>query len=105
VEAEPDTTALHPTWSGLGTFHRYGISRAREVQSLRTQVTLQPDQNGTKGCLPCVDQEFVPGNRLRLLEASIDDLLPQGVDEIAAAYQNIRDMIPTLLPPTKTETA
>jgi hypothetical protein len=52
-----------------------------------------------------VDQEFVPGNRLPLLEASIDALLPQGVDEIAAAYQNIRDMIPTLLPPTKTETA
>jgi hypothetical protein len=105
VVAEPDTTALHPTWSGLGTFRRYGISRAGEVQSLRTQVTLQPDQNGTKGCLPCVDQEFASRNRLPLLEARIDDLLPQGVDEIAAAYQNIRDMIPTLLPPTKTETA
>jgi hypothetical protein len=50
-----------------------------------------------------VDQEFVSGNRLPLLEAKIDDLLPQGVDEIVAVYQNIRDMIPTVLPPTKTE--
>jgi hypothetical protein len=52
-----------------------------------------------------VDQEFVSGDRLPLLEASIDDLLPHGVDEVAAAYQNVRDMIPDLLPPTRTEAA
>jgi hypothetical protein len=52
-----------------------------------------------------VDPEFVSRDRLPALEARIDDLLPDGIDEIAAAYQKLRDMIPDLVPPTKTETA
>ena len=52
-----------------------------------------------------VDRDFVSGEHLSRLEASIDDLLPQGVDEIAAAFQHVRDIIPGLLPPTRTETA
>ena len=52
-----------------------------------------------------VDSEFVSGDRLSALEAGIDDLLPDGVDEIATAYQKLRDMIPSLMPPTTTETA
>jgi hypothetical protein len=51
-----------------------------------------------------VDPEFVSRDRLPALEAGIDDLLPTGVDEIAVAYQKLRDMIPNLVPPTKTET-
>ena len=52
-----------------------------------------------------VDSEFVSGDRLSALEAGIDDLLPDGVDEITAAYQKLRDMIPGLMPPTTMETA
>jgi hypothetical protein len=52
-----------------------------------------------------IDSEFVSEDRLSALEAGIDDLLPDGVDEIAAAYQKLRDMIPGLMPPTATETA
>jgi hypothetical protein len=46
VAAEHDATTPRP-----GTVRRYGISRAREVQSMRTQVTLQPGQKGTKRLL------------------------------------------------------
>ena len=52
-----------------------------------------------------VDQEFVSVDRLSVLEAGVDDLLPDGIDEITAAYQKLRDIIPDLVPPTKTETA
>ena len=52
-----------------------------------------------------VDPAFVSGDRLPALEAGIDDLLPNGIDEIAAAYQKLRDMIPDLVPPANTETA
>ncbi len=46
-----------------------------------------------------VDQEFVSEDRVSVLEAGIDDLLPDGIDEIAVAYQKLRDMIPDLVPP------
>ena len=52
-----------------------------------------------------VDQEFVSEDRGSALEAGIDDLLPDGIDEIAAGYQKLRDMIPNIVPPTRTETA
>lgn len=51
-----------------------------------------------------VDSEFVPTDRSPALEAGIHDLLPDGIDEIAAAYQKLRDIIPDLVPPIKTET-
>jgi hypothetical protein len=52
-----------------------------------------------------VDQEFVSIDRLPALEAGINDLIPHGVDEVVAAYENVRNMIPDLLPPIRTETA
>ena len=52
-----------------------------------------------------VDPEFVSRDRLPALEASIDDLLPDGIDEIAAAYQKLQDMLPDLVLPANAETA
>lgn len=51
MAAEHDATAPHRMYPWLGTVRRYGISRAMEVRSMRTQVTLQPGQKGTKQLL------------------------------------------------------
>ena len=48
-----------------------------------------------------VDQEFVSGDRLSVLEAEIDDLLPDRIDEIIVAYQKLRDLIPEFVPPAE----
>jgi hypothetical protein len=43
----------------LGTIRRYGISRAMEVRSMHTQVTLQHGQKGTKQLLAQYGEQLV----------------------------------------------
>jgi len=50
-----------------------------------------------------VDSEFVAGDRLSALEADVHDLLPDGSDEIVAAYQQLRAMIPDFMPSAASE--
>jgi hypothetical protein len=45
-----------------------------------------------------VDSEFVSSERSPSLEASRDELLPEGADDVAAAYELVREMIPEIVP-------
>ena len=44
IAAEHDAMPPHPMCPWLGTIRRYRSSRAMEVRTTRTQVTLQPGQ-------------------------------------------------------------
>lgn len=46
-----------------------------------------------------VDTEFVSADRAGVLEASVHDLLPPGVDDVVAVYEVIRQHVPDLVPP------
>jgi hypothetical protein len=46
-----------------------------------------------------VDTEFVSADRAGVLEASIHDLLPSGVDDVVPAYEAIRRHVSDLVPP------
>jgi hypothetical protein len=59
IAAERDAKAPHPMCPWLGTVRHYGISRAREAQSMRIQVTLQPGQKGTKKLMAQYGQQLV----------------------------------------------
>ena len=57
--AEDDVTALDPICHWPGIVCRAGVSRAREVQTMRAQVTLQPGQKGTKKLLAQYGDQLV----------------------------------------------
>jgi hypothetical protein len=59
MAAEHDATAPHRMYPWLGTVRRYGISRAMEVRSMHTQVTLQHGQKGTKQLLAQYGEQLV----------------------------------------------
>jgi hypothetical protein len=59
MAAEHDAKAPYPMCPWLGIVRRHWISRAREAQSMRIQVTLQPDQKGTKKLLAQYGQQLV----------------------------------------------
>ena len=46
-----------------------------------------------------VDTEFVSTDRVPLLEAKIEDLLPDGVADLAALYMKILNTVPAIVPP------
>jgi len=50
-----------------------------------------------------VDREFVSEDRLPALEGKIDDLLPDGIDRVLSAYEQVRGLMPNIVPPAKTE--
>lgn len=52
-----------------------------------------------------VDREFVLEDRLPALEAKIDDLLPDGIENVLMAYEQVRELIPDIVPPGKAERA
>lgn len=47
-----------------------------------------------------VDSAFVPVDRSSTLEANVSELLPPGIDDVAAAFERIRNIIPDLVPRT-----
>jgi hypothetical protein len=59
LAARHDTTAPHLMCPWFGAGRRYGICRAMEVQRMRTQVTLQPGQKGTKKLLAQYGEQLV----------------------------------------------
>jgi len=46
-----------------------------------------------------VDREFVSEDRLPALEGKIDDLLPDGIDSVLLAYEQVRELLPDIVPP------
>ena len=48
-----------------------------------------------------VDTEFVPFDRSSALEANISALTPSGIEEVAAAFEKVRDIIPDMLQRTR----